>query len=52
MDRVVFDRILEAQKNEITEYYIYQKLSNKIKDPHNSHILEQISQDELRHHNI
>jgi len=52
MDEVVLGRIIEAQKNELTEYHIYQKLSRKIKDPHNSNILEQISRDELRHHNI
>jgi VIT1/CCC1 family predicted Fe2+/Mn2+ transporter len=52
MDQDVLNRILEAQTNEITEYHIYQKLASKIKDPHNSKVLEQISKDELRHHNI
>lgn len=52
MDAAVLNRLLEAQQNEITEYHIYHKLSRKIRDPHNSHVLEQISQDELRHHNI
>lgn len=44
--------ILSAQKNEITEHYIYEKLSESVKDPHNKKILEQISRDELDHYNI
>ena len=40
----------KAQKNEITEYHIYLKLSSSIKDEHNSKILQQIARDELRHH--
>jgi VIT1/CCC1 family predicted Fe2+/Mn2+ transporter len=40
----------KAQKNEITEYHIYTKLSSLIKDEHNSSILRQIARDELRHH--
>jgi len=40
----------KAQKNEITEYHIYLKLSSSIKDEHNSKILKQIARDELRHH--
>jgi len=41
----------KAQKNEITEYHIYLKLSSFIKNEHNSKILQQVAQDELRHHN-
>ncbi len=40
----------KAQKNEITEYHIYSKLSSYIKNEHNSKILGQIARDELRHH--
>ncbi|MGI6141562.1 MAG: VIT1/CCC1 transporter family protein [Caldicoprobacterales bacterium] len=40
----------KAQKNEITEYHIYLKLSSYIKNEHNSRILQQIARDELRHH--
>ena len=32
--------ILGFQKNEITEYFIYQKLSKSIKDPHNKEVLK------------
>jgi VIT1/CCC1 family predicted Fe2+/Mn2+ transporter len=45
------NRILVAQRNELTEYYIYNKLSRSIKDTKNSTILKSISKDELRHHN-
>ncbi|MFW9904002.1 MAG: VIT1/CCC1 transporter family protein [Candidatus Thorarchaeota archaeon] len=42
--------ILNAQKNEITEHYIYKRLSKSIKDPHNRSILNQIAEDELKHY--
>jgi VIT1/CCC1 family predicted Fe2+/Mn2+ transporter len=45
-------RIAAAQKSEITEHYIYQKLSRATKDAHNRDVLLQISRDELRHHNL
>ena len=51
-DNAILNRILEAQQNEITEHHIYHKLASKIKDKHNSQILEQIGRDELRHYNI
>lgn len=41
-----------AQKNEITEHIIYQKLSQSTKDAHNKEILLRISRDELRHYNL
>ncbi len=44
--------ILTAQKNEITEYFIYRRLSKSIKDPHNKRILKHISNDEFRHYNF
>jgi len=40
----------KAQKNEITEYHIYLKLSSYIKNEHNSKILQQIARDERHHH--
>jgi VIT1/CCC1 family predicted Fe2+/Mn2+ transporter len=45
------NRILVAQRNELTEFYIYNKLSRSIKDTKNSSILKSISEDELKHHN-
>src|SRR6056297_1018631 len=46
----IIKQVLEAQKNEITEYHIYDKLSSSIKDPENSKILKHISDDEFRHY--
>jgi VIT1/CCC1 family predicted Fe2+/Mn2+ transporter len=42
--------ILVAQKNEITEHFVYEKLSQWIKDPNNRGVLKRISDDELRHY--
>lgn len=44
--------ILSAQKNEITEYHIYTKLSKVIKPEKNSMLLEKIGLDEKRHYNF
>ena len=46
------EKLLIAQKNEITEHHIYKKLSGVIRDKHNSEILSHIANDELKHHNI
>ncbi|MBU0533844.1 MAG: VIT1/CCC1 transporter family protein [Candidatus Omnitrophica bacterium] len=45
-------KILTAQRNEITEYFIYRKLSESIKEPQNKEILKHIAEDELKHYNI
>lgn len=42
--------ILQAQKNEITEFKIYSKLASKIKDKKNKTLLKKIAQDELKHY--
>ena len=42
--------ILTAQRNEITEHFIYEKLSRSTKDRQNSDILRRIAADELRHY--
>jgi len=44
--------ISTAQRNEITEHFIYERLSRSVKDPQNKRTLERISGDELRHHNF
>jgi VIT1/CCC1 family predicted Fe2+/Mn2+ transporter len=46
------EKLLTVQKNEITEHFIYKKLSQSVKDPHNRNILQRISQDELKHYNF
>jgi VIT1/CCC1 family predicted Fe2+/Mn2+ transporter len=38
------------QKNEITEYYIYSRLSRKIKNKKNAETLQKIGDDEMRHY--
>jgi VIT1/CCC1 family predicted Fe2+/Mn2+ transporter len=43
-------KVLNAQRNEITEYLIYKKLAGIIKNQPNKEILENISQDELSHY--
>jgi VIT1/CCC1 family predicted Fe2+/Mn2+ transporter len=52
LDGKTRERILTAQRNEVTEYIIYDKLSQVVKDEHNSSIIKQISLDELRHHDF
>ncbi|CRZ34015.1 VIT1/CCC1 family predicted Fe2+/Mn2+ transporter [Herbinix hemicellulosilytica] len=42
----------KAQKNEITEYHIYSRLSSYIKNEYNSNILKQIAMDEHHHYNV
>jgi vacuolar iron transporter family protein len=44
--------LLQFQKNEITEYFIYKKLAASIKDENNSRILKKIADDEKRHYEI
>ena len=44
--------LLAAQKNEITEYEIYRRISRRVHDLHNSNTLEAIAEDELSHYNL
>ena len=50
LDKKTRDIILTSQKNEITEHYIYSKLSQAVKDKQNKEILKHISDDEKRHY--
>ncbi|MFC2104874.1 VIT1/CCC1 transporter family protein [Bacteroidota bacterium] len=43
-------QIKQFQKNEITEYYIYSRLSRKIKNQKNAETLQKIGDDEMRHY--
>ena len=52
LDSKIKKTILTAQKNEITEHFIYSRLSKSIKDSHNKKVIKHISDDELRHYNI
>ncbi|MBS7649254.1 MAG: VIT1/CCC1 transporter family protein [Candidatus Bathyarchaeia archaeon] len=50
LNKNVEKTILSAQKNEITEHFIYEKISRSVKDPNNKDILKRISEDELKHY--
>lgn len=47
-----FQDILNAQRNEITEYYIYSQLAHHLSEEKNRHILNKIAQDEKNHHDF
>jgi rubrerythrin len=44
------DPLLVEQKKEITSHAIYHRLSQSIRDPHNSEVLRQISDEEMKHY--
>jgi VIT1/CCC1 family predicted Fe2+/Mn2+ transporter len=44
--------ILEFQKSEITEHFVYKTLSSLAKSEHNRMVMEKISDEELRHYNV
>jgi len=44
--------LIKAQRNEITEFHIYQKLADTVKDEHNSGVLRKIGNDEKAHYEI
>ncbi len=44
--------VLIAQGNEITEHFVYDKLSRAIRNPHNKRVLKRIADDELEHYNF
>ena len=52
IDNTIKEKILKYQRNEITEYHIYTKLAEAIKDSNNKKILEKIAEDELKHYHI
>lgn len=43
-------KILNIQRNELTEYFIYKKLSLTIKDKYHIEVLKKISEEELSHY--
>ena len=50
LDTAMRKMILIAQRNEITEHFVYEKLAQSTKGPHNAEVLRRISRDELRHY--
>lgn len=45
------NKVIQFQRDEITEYHIYSRLAKKIQSPENAQVMDQIAQDELRHYN-
>ncbi len=43
-------KILIYQKDEMTNYQLYKKVANLIKDPHNSAVMREMADTELRHY--
>ena len=52
LSQAMMNNVLQAQKNEITEYHIYKKLANSIKDTQNREILNRIAEDEHKHYHF
>jgi VIT1/CCC1 family predicted Fe2+/Mn2+ transporter len=48
----IIEKVRAAQMGEITEHFIYQKLSESTKNAQNKDILLRISDDEMRHYNL
>ena len=52
LDKTIVDKILTAQRNEITEHVIYSQLAQSATDPRNKSILKRISEDERKHYDL
>jgi len=50
MSREVHKKLVDFQRNEITEYHIYRKIARTVSSRENRDILEKIAADELRHY--
>ncbi|MHA1991101.1 MAG: VIT1/CCC1 transporter family protein [Candidatus Hodarchaeales archaeon] len=50
LDKSVQKHILNNQQDEINSYHIYKKLAKSLKNEHNANIMNQISEDELKHY--
>lgn len=50
IEEALFEKVLQSQRSEITEHFIYKNLSRIIKNKENSNILSRIAKDELRHY--
>ncbi len=45
-------RLLAAQRNEITEHHVYKRISATLPDAGNRQVMDQIAQDELSHYKV
>ena len=52
LDESIKKAILEFQRNEITEYYIYRTLARFAKTEHNRNVMKQLADEEMRHYHI
>jgi vacuolar iron transporter family protein len=52
VEKEIENLILTAQRSEITEHVVCQKLLQSATDPHNKSALKQISKDELEHYHF
>ncbi|MFC1930936.1 VIT1/CCC1 family protein [Chloroflexota bacterium] len=52
LDEETKKKVLAVQRAEITEHFIYGRLSQSVKSPHNKGILKRIAKDELSHHDF
>jgi VIT1/CCC1 family predicted Fe2+/Mn2+ transporter len=52
LSKAIEKAVLIAQGNEITEHFVYDKLSKAIRDPHNKRVLKRISKEELEHYHF
>ncbi len=52
MDTAMTARLVEAQRNEITEHHVYRRLAAREKNPANREVLERIAADERRHYDF
>lgn len=50
MDDALRQRLIAAQRNELTEHHVYSRLAAREKDPHNRQVLHRIADDEKRHY--
>lgn len=50
LERGIRKEILDAQRSEITEHIVYERLARTVRQPDNRKILERISRDEFRHY--
>ncbi len=51
-DRGLREKILDAQRNELTEYIVYKKLAAIVKNKAQAEVLEKISREELDHYGM
>lgn len=49
---LVRKQVIQAQRNEVTEYHIYKRLARKTQNAKTKQILDAMANDELRHYKI